>query len=283
MVKSVRFVKIKGLVCTTFVYLIPFAAAIITILPFVFILLISLQHTYHLSGNPRFWIPRCPSLDTYFFIFKNFQISRWLLNSIIVSFSVTCGGVIIFAAAGYVFYRYRDSKLISILFTLVLASIMIPKAATILPSFLIIKKMHLLNTYGGLILPPLGIPIGVFLMRQAMFSFPSDLIDAAKIDGCSEFQIFWRIVLPVLKPALALVGIYTFMEQWRDFLWPLIVTSVDEMKVLNVGLSTFATQFRTDYGVRMAGVMIAALPSLIVFLFLQGYIIKGLTVGALKE
>jgi len=140
----------------------------------------------------------------------------------------------------------------------------------------------LLNSYPGLILPPLAMPLGVFLMRQYMQTLPSELLDASRIDGCSEFGTFWRIVLPLSKPGLAVLGIYTFMEQWRDFLWPLIVAQKDALKTLPVGLSVFHTEFRTDYGVQMAAVLLSIIPFLIVFLFFQRYFIKGMTVGALK-
>jgi multiple sugar transport system permease protein len=140
----------------------------------------------------------------------------------------------------------------------------------------------MLNDYAGLIIPPLAVPLGVFLMRQSMATLPSELLDAARMDGASEFGLFWRIVLPLSKPALAVLAIYTFMEQWREFLWPLIVITADEIKTLPVGLSIFHTEFSTDYGVQMAGVLLSVLPFMVVFLFFQRYFIKGLTVGALK-
>jgi multiple sugar transport system permease protein len=159
---------------------------------------------------------------------------------------------------------------------------MVPRAVTIIPAFFIAKELKMLNSYAGLIVPPLALPLGVFLMRQYMQTLPSELLDAARMDGASEFAIFWRIVAPLARPGLAVLGIYTFMEQWRDFLWPLIVTTRDDLKTLPVGLSVFHTEFRTDYGVQMAGVLLSVLPFMVVFLFLQRYFIKGLTVGALK-
>ena len=263
------------------IYGIPIAIALLTIFPFIFMTLVSLQHTYFLSGNPARWIPRKPTIDTFFHIIRESNFLRWTLNSLIVATAVTLLVVFIHSLAGYIFAK-KDFQGRNLIFTLILAGIMVPRAVTIIPAFLIIRDLHLLNSYPGLILPPLALPIGVFLMRQFMYALPSELVDAAKIDGCSELGVFWRIVLPLSKPALAVLGIYTFMEQWRDFLWPLVVVTKDTMKTLPVGLSIFHTEFRTDYGIQMAGVLLSILPILMVFLFFQKYFIKGLTAGALK-
>jgi len=206
---------------------------------------------------------------------------RWVFNSLFVASAVTAIGLLIQSMAGYVFAK-KEFPGRELLFILILSGIMIPRAVTVIPAFFIVKDLGLLNSYPGLILPPLAMPLGVFLMRQYMRTLPSELLDASRIDGCSEFGTFWRIVLPLSKPGLAVLGIYTFMEQWRDFLWPLIVAQKDALKTLPVGLSVFHTEFRTDYGVQMAAVLLSIIPFLIVFLFFQRYFIKGMTVGALK-
>jgi len=281
--KEYSLVKIKNSAGVFFVHAIPLIIAIISIFPFIYIFLISIQHVYHLSPNFQLIIPKHPTLSTYLEVFKSTDVLRWIFNSFLVSSCVTGIAIIIHAGAGYAFYRNRFNKVVNILFNIVLVGIMIPRAVTILPTFLIVRELHLLNSYLALILPPLSIPVGVFLMRQAMYSFPMELVNSAKIDGCSEIGCFFRVVLPILKPNLVVLGIYTFMEQWRDFIWPLITVSDKNYKTIPVGLSTLVSIFKTDYGVYMATLMTTLLPTMIVFLIFQQYFIKGLTAGALKE
>lgn len=263
------------------IYGVPFLASVASIAPFVFMVLISFQHTFFVSGNPARWIPRQPTIETYLAVLETPNFLRWVFNSLFVASTVTAMALLIQSMAGYVFAK-KEFPGRELLFVLILSGIMIPRAVTIIPAFFIVKDLGLLNSYPGLILPPLAMPLGVFLMRQYMQTLPSELLDASRIDGCSEFGTFWRIVLPLSKPGLAVLGIYTFMEQWRDFLWPLIVAQKDVLKTLPVGLSVFHTEFRTDYGVQMAAVLLSIIPFLIVFLFFQRYFIKGMTVGALK-
>ncbi|PWH13581.1 MAG: hypothetical protein DDG58_13805 [Ardenticatenia bacterium] len=263
------------------IYGVPFLASVASIAPFVFMVLISFQHTFFVSGNPARWIPRQPTIETYLAVLETPNFLRWVFNSLFVASTVTAMVLLIQSMAGYVFAK-KEFPGRELLFVLILSGIMIPRAVTVIPAFFIVKDLGLLNSYPGLILPPLAMPLGVFLMRQYMRTLPSELLDASRIDGCSEFGTFWRIVLPLSKPGLAVLGIYTFMEQWRDFLWPLIVAQKDVLKTLPVGLSVFHTEFRTDYGVQMAAVLLSIVPFLIVFLFFQRYFIKGMTVGALK-
>lgn len=281
--KKIDFSRIKNSISTFFIHAIPIVIAIVAIMPFIYIFLISIQHVFHLQSDPRLILPREPTLDTYLTVFKDTGVLRWISNSLLVATSVTAVTLVIHSAAGYAFYKNRFNKFINILFNIVLIGIMIPRAVTILPTFLLVKELHLLDTYFALILPPLALPVGIFLIRQAMYSFPMALVDSAKIDGCSEIGSFFRIVFPILKPSLVVLGIYTFMEQWRDFIWPLISVSSESKKTIPVGLSTLVSVFRTDYGVYMATLMTTMLPSMIVFLIFQQYFIKGLTAGALKE
>jgi ABC-type glycerol-3-phosphate transport system permease component len=262
-------------------YVVPLLAATASIAPFIFMLLISIQHTFFVSGNPAKWIPRKPTLDTYSAVMQTPYFVRWLFNSLFVASSVTIIVLLVQSMAGYVFAKKKFPGR-DLIFIIILSGIMIPRAVTVIPVFFIAKHLKILNTYPGLIMPPIAVPLGVFLMRQHMRSLPSELLDASRIDGCTEFGTYLRIVLPLSKPGLAVLGIYTFMEQWRDFLWPLIATQKNSMKTLPVGLSIFHTEFRTDYGIQMAAVLLSVLPFMIVFLFFQRYFIKGLTVGALK-
>ncbi|NPV53903.1 MAG: carbohydrate ABC transporter permease [Firmicutes bacterium] len=273
--------KKKQLGRRTIIYCILLIIAFISLGPFAFMFLISIQHTSFISGNPTRWLPHTPTLGTYIHVFKSSNFFRWLINSCLVGGGVTLLTLLIHSMSGYVFAK-RQFPGRDIIFLIILSSIMVPRAVTILPQFLIVTRFHWLNTYLALIMPPLSLPIGVFMMKQFISTLPSELEEAARLDGCSDFGIFGRVILPLSKPGLVVLGIYTFMEQWRDFIWPLIVTTVDEMKTLPVGLSTFHTEFQTDYGVMMAGVMLSILPISVVFLFGQRYFVKGLTLGAVK-
>lgn len=266
-----------------FTHFIPIIIGIMVLLPFIYAFITSIQHIYSLYGNPALWASGIFTYETYITVLVNTGMLRWMLNSIIVSSVTALIGIIIYSSAGYVFFINKNNKLISLLFSFILLSIMLPKAVTIIPLFIMAQKFHLTNTYFGLILPPLAVPVGVFMFRQALFSYPMELIDASKIDGCSDTQAFYRVVLPVLKPGLVVVGIYTFMEQWRDFLWPLIITQSQNMKTIPVGISAFSSEmYRQDYGIFMASVIIAILPGIIAFLLFQRQFVKGLTAGALK-
>jgi multiple sugar transport system permease protein len=262
-------------------YAIPLLAALISITPFIFMLGISFQSVHFISGNPARWIPRNPTVSTYQQVLQTENFVRWIANSLFVAASVTLIALLIQSMAGYVFAKKQFPGK-NVLFIVILAGVMVPRAVTIIPAFFIAKDLGILNRYPGLILPPLAWPLGVFLMRQYIETLPDELLDAGRIDGASEFGLFSRIVIPLSVPGLAVLGIYTFMEQWREFLWPLIVITADELKTLPVGLAIFHTEFSTDYGVQMAGVLLSVLPFIIVFLFFQRYFIRGLTLGALK-
>ena len=266
---------------TALTYAIPLGAAAVSIAPFLFMLLISLEHHLFVSGNPATWVPLEPTLSTYAEVVRSSRFARWMFNSLFVALAVTAGVLLIHSMAGYAFAKKRFAGR-DRLFVVVLAGLMVPGAMTLIPTFLIARELGMLNAYSGLTIPAPAAPLGVFLMRQYIISIPSELIDAARIHGCREFGIYWRVIMPLSLPGLATLGIITFTGQWRDLLWPLIVASDDAMKTLPVGLAGFATQFRTDYGVQMAGALLSVLPVMVVFLALQRYFIRGLSEGALK-
>jgi multiple sugar transport system permease protein len=175
--------------------------------------------------------------------------------------------------------RFPGSKLF---FWIYISSMMIPKQVTIVPLYIMVANFGLVDTYGGLILPSIAAPFGVFLMRQFMLSLPNEIIDAARIDGAGEFKTFWKIVLPMSKPALAVLGIFTFVGEWNSFLWPLIVTQSSKMKTLQAGLALIQEEVPMEYAYLMAGATFAAVPMIIVFLSFQKYFLRGVTVGAVK-
>lgn len=261
---------------------VPIAIALVMIVPFCYMLIISLQNVTFLPGAPSRWISQPLTLDTYGQVVATTDVGRWLVNSTVVATAVAVVGTIISAAAGFVFYLRREQRSGRILFASILLGMMVPKAVTVIPLFLIVREADLLNSYLALAVPPLGLAVGVFMMRQAMYSFPTELLEAARVDGASDLRIFVRIALPVLMPALAVVAIITFMDQWREFLWPLIVTSRSEMATLPVGVAGLSSEFQTNYGVYMAGVALAIIPGIGAFVVFQRWIIAGITAGAVR-
>jgi multiple sugar transport system permease protein len=256
--------------------------ALVSLIPFVFMLLISFEHHRVITGNPLHWIPTEPTLSTYTDVLSLSGFPGWLFNSSFVAVVATLAVLFVQSLAAYAFACKRFVGR-EVLFYLVLAGLMVPGAMTLIPQFLITSRMGLLNSYAGLILPTLAGPLGVFLLRQYMLGIPVSLLDAARIDGCREWAIYWRIVLPLSLPALGTLAIISFTGHWREFLWPLLVTTDDSMKTLPVGLASLSSQFNTDYGAQMAGALLSLLPVIVVFLCLQRYFIGGLTTGAVKE
>jgi multiple sugar transport system permease protein len=226
-------------------------------------------------------IPRNPTLDNFKELFQRKIIFRWTLNSVIVSGSVTIAQIFFCAMAGYSLAkkRFPGGKA---LFSVYIASMMIPTQVTLVPLYIMIARMGLVNTYAALILPAIAAPFGVFLMRQFMLSVPSEIIEAARIDGASEFRTFTKIIIPISKPAMAVLGIFTFVGQWNSFLWPLVVTNTSEMRVLQAGLSLLQEQVPMQYSYLMASATYSAIPMIIVFLAFQKYFLRGITVGAVK-
>ena len=195
--------------------------------------------------------------------------------------------LVIDTLAGYAFARLRFPGKTA-LFVLVISTLMIPTAAIVAPLYIMVSRMpewtHVgINTYLGMILPMVCSPLGVFMMRQFISTLPEGLVEAARLDGASEFQIFRKIVLPLMKPAIVVLGIFTFMFQWVNFLWPLVITTTDEMKTLTVGIASLQGQFVTDWGVISAAAVMTMVPVIIVFLIFQRWFVQASMAGALKQ
>jgi multiple sugar transport system permease protein len=264
------------------IYGVLIVAGIIAIVPFLYVISTSLKDTASLFSYPPEWIPSEPTFTNFQNLVEEYPYLRWTLNSLIVASAVTIIKVIIDSMAGYAFAKMsfpgRDA-----LFLVVLMTLMVPFAATLIPLFIIVRNLNLTNTYLGLILPALASPIGIFMMRQFIESLPSDLENAARLDGCSEFQIFRRVILPLMKPGLVVLGVFTFMTQWTSYLWPLVISTREEMLTLTVGVQSLRSLFTVNWGVLSAGAVLSMLPLILVFLFLQRYFIAGSIAGALKE
>ena len=207
---------------------------------------------------------------------------RWLLNSIIVAGSIAFISVITSTLAGYAFGK-KEFPGRNVLFWLLLMTMMLPRQLSLIPLFIMMKDFKWFDTYQAMIAPYICYPFGIFLIRQFMQSVPNELLDAAKIDGASELQLFWKVVFPLVKPAVGAVAIFAFMFGWNDYLWQLVVINKDSMVTLPVGVSRLVAGWGSvDIGLGMAGATLAFIPMLIVFLLFQDYFVKGITLGALK-
>lgn len=205
----------------------------------------------------------------------------WGSNSITVSLAITFFHIFFDTLSGYTFAKKRFPGR-SLLFWLILAMLMVPAYVTLIPMYIVTRQFHLLNTLWALILPGMADVFGIFLMRQYIQTLPSELIDASRIDGCGELRTFWHLILPLSKPAIGALAIFTFVRHWNDFFWPLIVLHNSTTYTLPVGVAGLQGEFTTDYGIIFAGAALAALPMIIFFLIFQRYFLEGVRMGALK-
>ena len=250
--------------------------------PFVWMLLGAFKPQAEFLRLPPTWLPEQPTLDNFDRLLSRLDFPRFFLNSAIVAAAITAGNLVFAPMLGWALAKleFRGKRVILLL---VLATLMLPASATLIPLFILMSSLNLVNTYPGLILPFLAGPLGVFLTRQFFLGIPTELIEAARIDGAGEFKIFWRIAMPLATPVLATLGILTFLGAWNGFLYPLVMAQEPEMYTLPVALATFATgQFQADHGMLMAGSVILVLPVLIVFVLMQRWITEGVATTGLK-
>ena len=239
--------------------------------------------------TPQDFIVRMPpkinltlmSLENFINLFERGQIFRWFFNSFYIACFVTVFNLFFSSLAGYTLAKKLFPGRQAI-FWMIISTMMIPGQVTLVPIFIMMTKMRLLDTHAALILPQVVSVFSIFLMKQYIQTLPSELEDAARIDGCSEFSVFWRIILPLCRPVLAVLGIFIFVTNWNNFLWPLIMLNTPAKFTMQVGLATLQEQFTTDYGVLMAGAAFAAVPMIAIFLAFQKHFIKGLTIGGVK-
>ncbi len=222
------------------------------------------------------------SFSMYAYLFKHTNIWRWIFNSFYIAVVVTIGILIIDTMAGYVLAKKRFPGR-NLIFWLIVSTMMIPGQVTLVPMFIMVQKLGLFDTHWALIFPDLSMVFGVFLMRQFLLSIPNELLDAARIDGAGEWRTFMTVVIPLSKPALATLGIFTFMNVWNSFLWPIIVLNNADLYTLPVGLKTLQDANLSIFKLLMSGAAVAAIPMIIIFIAFQQYFIKGLTLGGVKE
>lgn len=274
--------KLFRVIESTYIHLILIVGIVITIAPFIWMLSTSFKSSGGIFTYPPQWLPKNPTLEWYKQLLRDVDFFLHFKNSLIVSLSTTIFNLLFCSMSGYAFAKLRFVGRDKI-FTLLMATLMIPGQITMIPVFLFLKQLGLLNSYWGLILPGCVGTFGIFLIRQFMMTIPDDLIEAARIDGCSEFRIYWNVLLPLCKPVLATLGIFTFMGSWNDFLWPLIVMIGEEHYTLPVALANLSGQHATKFGLLMAGAVIVVVPVIIVFILAQKYVIRGIATTGLKE
>jgi multiple sugar transport system permease protein len=290
-------------------YAILVPGAILFVAPLVWMISASFQPVGDMFSWPPQWIPENPTVEGYKLFFgivdpgelegrasrAAIGVERWFINSAIVATSITVLQLFFNSLAAYVFAKRKFPGRDAI-FLLFLATMMVPSTVTLIPNYLVLKHIPLfggndiwglgghgmLDSYYGLILPNAVSAFGIFLLRQYMQTIPDELLDAARIDGASEFKIFWKVVLPLCRPALAAMFIFTFTYAWEDFLWPLIITSSPDLYTAPLGLALFVTRNRTSWDMLMAGSVIATLPMVLVFMIFQRQFIRGISLSGLK-
>lgn len=257
--------------------------------PALYIISPAFRDSKSLFSYPPQWLPNEFYLGNFQFLLTETSYVRWAINTLIFATGVTLIALVIDTLAGYAFARMQF-PLKKTLFGFILATLMVPTAAVLAPTYLMVRFLDDvtfglvgIDTYPGLILPMTVSPLGVFMMRQFIETLPPGLYEAARIDGASEWRIFTKIVLPLMKPAIVVLGIFVFMLQWANLLWPLVATTKDETRVLTVGISTLQGQFVTNWGVIAAATLMTLLPITIVFLFFQKWFVQASVAGALKQ
>jgi multiple sugar transport system permease protein len=256
--------------------------AITTMTPLLWMFSASLMPTGQANVFPPPFFPKEVTFDQYIGLFTRLDLGRNLLNSILLSVSVTLISLAVNSMAGYAFAKYRFKGRNQI-FKLLIASMVIPAQVTMLPLFLMLNRLGLINTYFGVIIPGMASIFGIFLIRQYALSISDSLIEAARIDGAGDFRIYWSVILPLCKPILITLAIFTFMGTWNDFLWPLIVMTDASMYTLPVALAGLVGEHVQDTELMMAGSVMTVMPVLVMFAAVQKYYIAGIMAGSVKE
>lgn len=289
-------IKQKGYVKSFFWYVGAIAIALITVYPFLWMIATSFKLEGDIFANPLSLIPETFTWDNYMKLFDTIPFARYFLNSAILAVSGAITNVFFGALAGYA-YAKLEFKGKKFTFRMLLTSMMIPGVVTMIPQFLLLRffpfvggnnifgqgGQGFINSYWAIILPGAVGAYAVFFMKQFFETLPNELAEAARIDGCGEFKIFYRIYLPLIKPAAVTLGIMTFQSGWNNFMWPMIVLNKEEMMTLQVGLSTFTYQYNAQYGPLMAGTLISVLPTLIIFILAQKYFVEGIAFSGSKQ
>lgn len=271
----------KKVVKTLLLYFILTLGSLMMFLPLIYALVSSLKPNAEIFIIPIKWIPSKIEWSNYTEPFRNYPFPRYFFNSFFVATVVTAINLFLCSLAGYGLAKFSFPGR-NLIFIIILGTLMLPLQTTFLPLYLIVKYFNWLNSYKVLIIPSVVDAFSVFLFRQYIQTIPDAFIDAARIDGCGEFGIFWRIILPMSTPAIAVVGILTFLLNWQSYLWPLITISKEELRTLPLGLVSFQQNYYAQYGQLFAISLLSILPILIVFILFQRKFIAGVVLSGIK-
>lgn len=249
------------------------------VFPFLWMVASSLKHASEIYNLNL--VPGNPTLDNYRTVLTDTKFVRWFANSVIVALITTASVAFFDSLAGYTLAKFRFPGQ-QVIFILILSTLMVPTEMLVIPWYLMSINLHWADSYWGIMFPGVMSAFGVFLMRQFFLGVPNDLLDAARIDGVSEFRLFWNIALPLVKPAVAALCIFTFLGNWNAFLWPLIVTRTPEMRTLPVGIAFFSSEAGSAYELIMTAAALGTIPVLVVFAIFQRQIIRGIALTGLK-
>ena len=273
---------IQTVIKRSVLHIVLIAGAIIMIFPFVWGISTSLKDMREVLANPFSIIPRDITLINYKNVVKSIPIVRFFINSLIVSVTITASQLFTCSLSAYAFARlkfpFRDG-----LFYILLGTMMIPQHVIMIPVYIILNFFRLIDTYAAMIVPFISGAFGTFLLRQFFLTIPKELEEAATLDGCGHLRFLFRIMIPLSRPILATLAIFTFMWSWNNYLWPLIVTNRIEIRTLQYGLAMFKEEGGLNWGQLMAGTTIATVPILVMFLVMQRQFIQGITLTGLRE
>ena len=258
------------------------ALAVLTMLPLLWMVSASLMPTGEANELPPRFLPSAPTLAHYRDLFSRLHLGRAFGNSLLLATAITAISTLCNSMAGYAFaklrWRGRDR-----LFALLLVTLVVPPQVGVLPLYLELRALGLVNSYGGVIVAGIATVFGIFLVRQFALSIPDELLDAARVDGASEWRIYWSIVLPALRPILVTLAVFTFLSAWNDFMWPLVVLTDESRHTLPVALANLSGEHVQDTELMMAGAVVTVLPVVLLFLAAQRHYIEGILMGSVKE
>ncbi len=274
--------RVRNFASVSLLHVFVVALAVWSCAPFLWMVSASTMRLGEASQFPPRFFPEKATLEHYRALLEHLNMGRYFLNSLVLATGVSAASLIVNSMAGFAFakFAFRGKRLV---FSLLLVTMIVPGQVTMLPVFLLLKHLHLLNTYFGIILPGMASAFGIYLVRQYLESIPDSLLEAARIDGATNWRIYWDIVVPLAKPVLVTLLLFTFVGTWNDFLWPLIVMTRDDMYTLPVALAALMGEHAQDLELMMAGAVLTVVPIVVLFLALQRYYLRGILLGGVRE
>jgi ABC-type glycerol-3-phosphate transport system permease component len=271
----------RWLVGVAVLHLVLLVGVAIEVVPYLYMAFGAFKPQEEIFSSELTLLPKAWTLSNMEALITGFPVLRWLFNTAVVAVSGTILAVLLASLAGFSFAKH-DFRFKNALLVIMLTTILLPTQVLLVPQFEVMRTFGWFNTYEGLVVPRAVTAFGIILMRQYTLAVPNELLDAARVDGATEFRIWWRIVVPLVRPGLAVLGILTFLSLWNDFFWPLVITTDPDMFVLNLGISSLVGPYDYRYGMLLSGALVASLPVILVFIFFQRQFVAGLTRGALR-